>query len=191
MGWDYTHATHYKKNGRIDRKAEVDKHYNWQDEKMKVQVLKSCMVGSTYYGAIQVTYFETGKREVTASVVLTRTDCREYFNFGTKGMSECVGPGEANCPASILKLLTPTDDEYALEWRKRCNAAIEQKNSPKALSNLPIGAVIRYTRWDGQIMELLKHPAGYQFKRPFWYCVASGTYVPAKHIPKDYDVVTA
>ncbi|MDE6627408.1 MAG: hypothetical protein K2O59_01650 [Lachnospiraceae bacterium] len=191
MGWEYIHATKYTSKGAVDKKAEIDEHYNWQDEKKKVQVIKSCMVGATYYGAIQVTYFDTGKREVCASVVLTHTDSQSYYNLGMKFMTECSGPYAVNCPASILKLLTPTEDEYAIEWRKQCYAAIERKKSPRALKNLPIGAVIRYTNRNGEVIELLKHRPGYQFKRPFWYCAASGRYMPANRIPDDYEIVSA
>jgi len=35
-------------------------------------------------------------------------------------MTETMGPREAECPAAILDLLTPTQSEYALDWRRRC-----------------------------------------------------------------------
>ncbi len=38
-----------------------------------------------------------------------------------------MGPCEAECPARILDLLTPTDKEYALDWRKRCRANLERR----------------------------------------------------------------
>ena len=159
MGWDYTHATHYTTKGTIDRKAEVDEHFNWSSEKTAVEVAKSCMVGSTYYAALRVTDKETGNIEITAEVVLTHTDSREYFNFGMKAISEDMGPAEDRCPASILKLLSPTDSEYAINWRERCRKNIEARKSPNTLSNLPIGSVIRFTNWKGEPIELLKHPA--------------------------------
>jgi hypothetical protein len=36
-----------------------------------------------------------------------------------------MGPRECDCPNSILDLLSPTDHQYAQEWRARCrhNAA--------------------------------------------------------------------
>src|SRR3546814_18607482 len=40
-------------------------------------------------------------------------------------MEESMGPCEADCPARILDLLTPTDKEYAREWRTRCRANLE------------------------------------------------------------------
>lgn len=108
-----------------------------------------------------------------------------------KAMSEIMGPAEDRCPASILKLLSPTDNEYASDWRERCWKNIEEKKNPHALSNLPIGAVIRFTQRNGKVIELQKHPAAYQFKRPFWYNSNENTYMPARRIPNIYEVVSA
>lgn len=33
-------------------------------------------------------------------------------------MDETCGPGMYNCPERIMKLLTPTEHKYAIEWRK-------------------------------------------------------------------------
>lgn len=41
-------------------------------------------------------------------------------DFGYKDMDETEGPNESRCPARILGLLSPTDNEYALHWRQRC-----------------------------------------------------------------------
>lgn len=190
MGWSYTRAINYTNTGAIDRKAEVDRHYNWSDENTAVEVVKSCMVGSTYYAALRVTDKKTGKVEIVADVVLTHTDSREYNNFGMKAMSESMGPTEDRCPASILNLLSPTDDEYALDWRQRCRQHIEEKKNPNALGNLPVGTVIKFTLHTGEVVELLKHPAAYQFKKPFWYNARTRKYMPVKYIPKDYKVIT-
>lgn len=160
MGWDYTHATHYTRTGAIDRKAEIDELYTWQNSTRKAEVVRSAMVGSTYY-------------------------------FGVKTMGESSGPCEDHCPASILSLLSPTDSEYANNWRERCRKNIEAKKDPHALKNLPVGAVIRFIKYNGEAVELMKHLAAYQFKRPFWYCKESGCYMPATRIPDSYEVVTA
>lgn len=119
------------------------------------------------------------------------TDSRDDFNFGVKTMEESSGPCEDYCPASILSLLSPTDSEYANSWRDRCRKNIEAKKDPHALKNLPVGAVIRFTLHTGESIELLKHAAAYQFKRPFWFCQSSGCYMPVTRIPANYEVVTA
>lgn len=86
MGWDYTHATHYTRTGAIDRKAEIDELYTWQNDTRKAEVVRSAMVGSTYYAAIKITELSTGEAETAAAVALTHTSSRDYFNFGVKTM---------------------------------------------------------------------------------------------------------
>ena len=63
MGWDYTHATHYTRTGAIDRKAEIDELYTWQNDTRKAEVVRSAMVGGTYYAAVKVTILSTGEAE--------------------------------------------------------------------------------------------------------------------------------
>lgn len=130
MGWYSEHATWYKK-GTVDRQAECDTHFA-----KGCTVLKSAMVGSTYYAAVQIN--ESGK--VIAAVNLTSVNSKDYFNFSYKPLDETMGPTEAKCPVSILKLLTETDSEFALGWRKRCYKYHEQK---RELSKLPFGSLIR------------------------------------------------
>lgn len=84
MGWDYTHATHYTRTGAIDRKTEIDELYTWQNDTRKAEVVRSAMVGSTYYAAIKITELSTGEAETTAAVALTHTNNRDYFNFGVR-----------------------------------------------------------------------------------------------------------
>src|SRR3546814_2436397 len=47
--------------------------------------------------------------------------------FGYKDMEESMGPCEDGCPESILNLLTSTDNENALDWRRRCLAKLQQR----------------------------------------------------------------
>ena len=70
MGWDYTHATHYTRTGAIDRKAEIDELYTWQNDTRKAEVVRSAMVGSTYYAAIKITELSTGETETAVAVAL-------------------------------------------------------------------------------------------------------------------------
>lgn len=90
MGWDYTHATHYTRTGAIDRKAEIDELYTWQNSTRKAEVVRSAMVGSTYYAAIKITELSTGETETAAAVALTHTNSRDYFNFGVKTMGKAL-----------------------------------------------------------------------------------------------------
>ena len=161
MGWTTYRATKYKRNGAVDRKAELDNGYRWGD---KYEVLKSAMVGSTYYAAVK--YKETGA--VFAAVFLTATYGKEYHNFGYKDMDETCGPGEAKCPIGILALLTETESEWANQWREKCRKYHTDKKSPTSFANLPLGTKVIWTVPDdrftcfekGQSVELVKRKLG-------------------------------
>ena len=160
MGWTSYQATHYK-NGRIDRKAECDSIFNndmvtWDDDRKiigKYEVLKSTMVGGTYYAAIKRTKFATETEPeqslIFAMVCLTSTNMKDYYSFSYKDMDESMGPYCYDCPKSILDLLSPTDNEYANQWRQACYENIDKKKNPNSLNKLPDGTVIKVTLpWD-------------------------------------------
>lgn len=147
MGWTWQCAKFYDRRGNIDRKAECDDLYTWNNEETgdKCRVLKSAMVGATWYGACERT--RPGQEPyVFAGVCLTSVDSREYCNFGYKDMDESMGPCERDCPVSILNLLSHRNDEWALEWREDCRNNAAQKaadrKNPNSLQNLPLGAKI-------------------------------------------------
>lgn len=155
MGWtSYDAPTIYNPRTmrwEVDRKAECDKLWNCSmvEGRGKYEVLKSRMVGATYYAAVKMTKYATEtepeKTQVIAAVVLTSTNTKDHFNFSYKDMDETVGPYESNCPKSILDMLTPTDSEFANAWRQRCYENIKAKQNPDALHNLPLGTVIKAT----------------------------------------------
>lgn len=112
MGWTCSYVGGFQT--RNDRKDYLDKNvFHWSDGSRKV--LQSSMVGSVYYGAIQEV--QTGK--VFAVIALTSYSSKDS-QFCYKDMSEDCGPYETSCPQKILKLLTPTDNEYAIKWRESC-----------------------------------------------------------------------
>ena len=175
MGWTSYRATEYKK-GKIDRVAEVKKYF--ADKK---DVLKISAVGSTVYLAVK-----NNDTSVSAMVFLTSISEKEYFNFAYKEMDESCGPYKYDCPASILKLLTPTDSEYANEWRKECWNNIEKKKmkkkNPNSLSNLSIGSKIKINDFKGNsvVLEKVDYP---RYKNPIW--IDYSKYV--KYKPKDIE----
>ena len=202
MGWISYHVEPTYKKGKpfIDRKAECGNLFNsdavsWETNGTigKYEVLKSSMVGSTYYAAVRKTIFATETEhedvKVFAAVVLTNVNNNDYFNFAYKDMDETYGPCEDNCPKGILDLLTPTDSEYANDWRKRCYENLKKKRDPNALGNLPIGSIIKYKRYNGEEMTLVKCAPAYQFKRPWWKIAEEHKYISAKYIPSNYVVI--
>lgn len=203
MGWTSYHATHYTSRGEIDRKAECDAYFMEGLNRGHYDVKKSAMRGSVYYAAVENLLRFKGRdengeaiyepvpeneRETWAAVFLTRTDSKDYFNFYYKDMSEDMGPGDCKCSVSILDLLSPTENEYALEWRRRCWENAKNKNS---LGRLPVGSVIEFKKWDGSIVRLIKRSPAYQFKTPWWQIEGENHYFKKNHIPAEYRVVSA
>ena len=83
-------------------------------------VLASATVAMrTWYAACRQVDKATGEAEIFAIVCLVSYNRRakDGMIFGYKDMTEHMGPCEAQCPASILDLLSPTSHEYALAWR--------------------------------------------------------------------------
>lgn len=199
MGWTSYHATYYK-NGKIDRKAECDAYFEEGLNRGHFKVLKSVMKGSVYYAAIQnlkrrveedvYEDIPESERTVWAIVFLTSTDKNDYYNFAFKDMDEFCGPYKYDCPESILKLLSPTDNEYALEWRKKCWEKINAKKEHRTLGSLPIGSVIKFRNGNKDDITVFKHKPAYQFKRPFWMRADGSGYISQKFIPDDFTIVS-
>ena len=198
MGWTWHRASHYYPNGNIDRKAECDAYFTEGLNEGQYEILKSTMVGGVYYAAVrklkqycgenadgknQFADLPPDKQKVFGAIFATATFKRDYLNFGYKDMDETMVPGECDCPKSISALLTPTDNEYALLWRRRC---LDTHSSKAYLAKLPIGAVIEFSR-NGKTVRLEKHEAAYQFKKPFWW--NGSNYYPKKYIPRTYNII--
>lgn len=140
MGWTTCfNATEWKLvKGRmvVDRRKECDKNLTWEEKDAEgkvtaiVRPLKSAMVGSVYYGAIEKRWLG-GEREpmVFAAVFLTCGSGPDGTVWGYKDMDETMEPYYYDCPPSILNLLTPTEDEGANRWREGCRRRTEEKKS--------------------------------------------------------------
>ena len=124
MGWLSMRDT-----GRFGTpRAYLDDQFTYVRDDHRLMVLKSSMVGNTYYAAAE-RHEGDDKREVFAVVCLTfsRPAARDGYTFGYKDMTEHMGPCESDCPVSILDLLTEIDSKWANDWRDRCRANIEKR----------------------------------------------------------------
>lgn len=150
MGWVDTTATHFREDGGVDARAEMDSVYTFSrfdGEGGLVssdRVLDSAMVGSTYYAAIETLDARTSRREVWAGVARTSTRAFCGFTFGYDAQDETEGPVNAECPRRILRLLTPTSNEEALAWRGRCEETLRQRAYGRSLTRLPVGSQIAW-----------------------------------------------
>lgn len=183
MGWSGDYCPNYK-----ERKKEVERHFT-------DGVLRRSWVGNTMYYAHRSRL--DGK--IYAGVVITRYEDGWIWS---KEIHETMGPGPDDCPKTILAMLDPTDDEYAVDWRKRCEA---KHHKPK-IGKLPIGTKIRFTMnnynkppigetSDGRpIYEqitytLTKMAPSHQFKTPWWYNASNNTYFKKVNIPEDFEII--
>lgn len=91
-----------------------------------MRVIDSAFVGnSVWYAATEI--IANGQVQyVIALVCLVRWNpkAKDGYIFAYKDQEESMGPCEASCPARILRLLSATSSESALDWRRRCLARL-------------------------------------------------------------------
>ena len=197
MGWISYHVNTYTKNGKqvFDRKKECDAELTRGMEKDS-KILKSAMVGSTYYAAVQ-SMKPDGSCQVWAAIFRTCFDSNSEENFSYKPMDETVGPGiqYCKCPISILELLTETSNKYALDWRNSCREYHEALKTRAKLRNYPIGSKITFINQQkfiddivrvGERVCLVKCP-GINGRPAYW---SNGVYRwRVRFIPGDYELI--
>lgn len=94
-------------------------------------VASSCPGNRAYYAAVQ--NHDSGVAgDIYAIICLVRWNPRasDGFCFAYKDMDETMGPCEAECPERILRLLTPTTYEHAIDWRRRCTDNLQLRARP-------------------------------------------------------------
>ncbi len=120
------------------------------------RVLSSAYKMPAFYAAIERIHKETGERVVWAAVIkITQLHSRDRYNFCYKDMDESMGPYYYDCPAKILDLLTPTDNEHANKWRAHCRENIEVAKERK--KSLAPGVVLRYGDQRFTVIDKLPH----------------------------------
>jgi hypothetical protein len=147
MGWTWTH-----------REPGVS-HLDWFRREFggehPERLVAMTSVGTVCYGA-----WADEDGTVHGLVVLTGRAPNDYYNFGYKDMTETMGPNEARCPESILKLLSPlpecdlTDERHSEErpncstcWAREWRAACETYHAKrKARPKVAHGSVVRLAR---------------------------------------------
>lgn len=136
MGWTYSHEdTRY-----TSRKDLVIDQLEWEDARRKDQVLYASVKGSTVYAAVKQIDKDCGAVQVWGVVVLTHVRNADYCNFGVKIIDENMGPCESDAPKKLIHMLSPTKNEYAMDWRGRCLLHHERR---KTLMSFPYGTIIQ------------------------------------------------
>ena len=124
MGWMFLNPA------PLTPKAYLDTQLTYAPDPEKgrdrgLSVLGSAMVSHVYYAACQA-HAAAGPGEIFAVICLTKWNprARDGLTMGYKDMTETMGPYNYDCPARILDLLSPTDNENALAWREKCRAQL-------------------------------------------------------------------
>lgn len=143
MGWIFRpEDTH-----NYTRLQIVTDQVNYTCEKYTDKVVYGRQRGSVCYLAVRTTNHETNESVVNGLVVLTSIDSKSSFNFGTKYISETMGPHYYHAPKKLIEMLSPTDSKFANEWRQQCLSNVgkntKRKKDAEILRSLPLGSVIR------------------------------------------------
>lgn len=144
MGWTGT----YKEKGE-----SYDDFFNaeYGNESHHVWIGKGFAKNGAYYRAMKNT--ETG--EIFAVIILLQHGSQsDRTNFFYKTMDETEGPYNYDCPKRILDILTPTDDEFAIQWRIKCRNRIEQEKRLKIGSRIRFKNPVKFT--SGRTASLFK-----------------------------------
>lgn len=150
--------------------------------------LHSVLRGNIYYASVEYTYTDGRQREVVGVVCRIQYCPKAHHdNFAYKDMDETMEPFYYDCPKVILEDLTPTTNEYALRWRKKCRENIEKKEK---LNKVKIGEYIMYindfnltSANKGDIIYVQKYGKYNKFSH-------NGYQMPVKFIPNVFTVIS-
>lgn len=117
--------------------AEIRRICTAQDNTRTMTPVAIARVGMTWYAAVRVTFASAEAAEASGiarsfalapdhsctfgAVFLTEIS----GGWGYKDIDETMGPVESHALAAILDLLSPTKDQWALDWRERCRGTAQ------------------------------------------------------------------
>ena len=112
MGWDVT---------QVGSNISTKKFINWYLKSTYDGVYEPVKIfeGKNEYGqkAFYVALKKLEDNSIFATVFLTR---RKNGSIAVKVIGESSGPAQIEAPASFIGLLSPTQDEWASQWRADC-----------------------------------------------------------------------
>lgn len=123
--------------GELERSSELVQHH----------VRSAAAVKDTVYAAVEHVDKLTHLSYVFAVVILTETydDRIDDLNFGFKELDETAGPYYYDCPANILDLLSPTNNEQAMNRRATCRIQLSRRQAIRQkMQHLVVGNSVRF-----------------------------------------------
>lgn len=143
MGWTFREAD-VDNNTRLQL---VMQEYDFEESRFISKVIYGSQNGSVCYLAVRRTSLITGESKVYGVVVLTAIDRKSDYNFGTKPISEDMGPHYYCAPKKLISLLSPTTSAWANEWRQQCLANVGKRNKrsrdARRLREFPCGTKLK------------------------------------------------
>lgn len=110
---------------KYDKKEQADLVLLRLTRGLNGKILDHAVVSSVLYAAIENPDGDVFAAVAPFEVVKRGSGWELLYNI----MSEYVGPCEQKCPARILNVLTPTTEEYAINWREKCKINKRRKVS--------------------------------------------------------------
>jgi hypothetical protein len=126
-----------------NKRQYFDDMHTFSNEGGSHTVLKSAIAGGNYYAAVE----RRTQSDLLVFAVVVKINIyqrRTNPEFCYKEMDEGMGPYFHDCPVAVLDLLTPTENKYANEWRKRCREnLVHRANLAKIKRELKIGDTVK------------------------------------------------
>lgn len=92
------------------------------------------IASSTSGGGFSRTFYAAAKKPDGTVIGVVVLQNGSGDNYVYKAMDESMGPNEVGMSRKVLEALTPTDNQYANEWRARALADIEQREQHKKVA---------------------------------------------------------
>lgn len=149
--WISRKAQYFKKNGDIDRKKECTRFLLETIDSHIYEIIHAAVYCNVYYAAVVQTKIFNGQeykeipkkdQEITAMIIDTKTEKKEIIYLNLERESDM--PIRRECPKIILNLLSDTDDENSMKWRKQCHENLQIKRKLLKLDGLPEGTRIQF-----------------------------------------------
>lgn len=168
MGWLFLNPHPLTPKQYLDAQFSYDPNHD-RGRSQSLRILKSALRGTTYYAACELK--DADKPAAVTAVICNvkiNPTARDGLTFGYKDMTENMGPYNYDCPASVLDLLTPTDNAYANEWRSKCraNLALTSRPRPKPGDTIIMPEPMTFTDGIGdRVFTVTPHRKGIALRR--------------------------
>ncbi len=170
--------TSYNTNGRTVKECIIDE-INDTSETRSYKVIASSQRGG-FAGIVYLAVEEKINGETSTVGYVAKFSYRSG-EISTKIMTEMEYPYYFDCPERILKLLSPTDNENALEWRGQCRKVNKTTNKIKYNQKFEFKNPLKFS--DGQMRSRFKKIRFYGMKN-YYECLDTGRVVNIKNVNK-------